>query len=967
VDVDGETGGPPSHARVTRRRRSRRPLLVTLAAMIALIVVLLIVTGYWTDLLWFRSVGYTQVFLTRVWTRIGLFLVFGLLLAGAVVGNMVLAYRVRPPFYPSSPEQEALGRSRAAAEPYRLLILIGSAGLLGLAGGAAGAGHWQTWLLWRNATAFGVRDAQFGRDVSFFAFSYPWWRFLLSFGFAMVVLSLLAAAGTHYLYGGLRLQTAGERTTPAAHVHLSLLLGLFVLLKAIAYWLDRYGMAVGSDRIFPGWTGLKYVHERALLPAKTILFVIALICAVLFFANAFRRTWLLPGIGLGLLVLSAVLIGGVYPAAVQRFAVRPSEADREAPYIARSIEATRSAYGIENSQVRDYAAKTSASEAELRRDAETTASIRLLDPSVVSPTYQQLQQVRGFYGFAEPLDVDRYVVGGRHQDAVVAVRELDLGGLPAGQRSWINERLRYTHGFGFVAARGNVRQPDGKPSFLVSDIPPTGGLGEFEPRIYFGERSPTYSIVGAPPGSAQKEIDYPDDSSPTGQRNTTYSGTGGVPIGTFVNRLLYTMHFREEKILLTSDVNAQSKILYFRHPRERVERVAPWLTLDGNTYPAVVGGRIVWIVDGYTTSNGYPYSSRVTLQQVTADSLTTPQHQVVATGDRANYVRNSVKATVDAYDGTVTLYAWDASDPVLKTWMKVFPGAVKPRSQISDELLAHLRYPEDLFKIQREILTRYHVTDPQAFYGGQDFWRVPDDPTSTHGGAQPGYYLTLRMPDQNEPTFSLTTTLVPANRPNLAAFVAVNAEPGEDYGTIRVLQLRRNTAIPGPGQTQNNFSANSTVAQVINLLRRGDSDVVLGNLLTLPVGGGLLYVEPVYVKARSGTSYPLLQKVLVGFGDKIAFEDTLPQALDVIFGGSTGTAPGQTPPGTTPPGQLSPDLQRALSDAQAALDAARQALRDGNIAAWFAAQQRLQEAVERAVAAQGRATGAPSPAPAPSR
>ncbi len=340
----------------------------------------------------------------------------------------------------------------------------------------------------------------------------------------------------------------------------------------------------------------------------------------------------------------------------------------------------------------------------------------------------------------------------------------------------------------------------------------------------------------------------------------------------------------------------------------------------------------------------------------------------MAERDRVNYIRNSVKATVDAYDGTVSLYAWDQSDPVLKTWMKVFPGIVKPRSQISGELLAHLRYPEDLFKVQREILTRYHVTDPQAFYGGQDFWRVPDDPTSDRGGAQPGYYLTLRMPDQNQPTFSLTTTLVPANRPNLAAFVAVDAEPGDDYGTIRVLQLPRTTAIPGPGQTQNNFSANSTVAQVINLLRRGDSDVVLGNLLTLPVGGGLLYVEPVYVKARSGTSYPLLQKILVGFGDKIAFEDTLPQALDVIFGGSTGTAPGQTvppgtaPPGTAPPGQVNPDLQKALADAQTALDDARQALRDGNIAAWFSAQQRLQGAVERALAA-GRPAATPAPTP----
>jgi len=961
---------------------------------VALLVLFGIFTDFSTDMMWYGSIDYTSVFTTQLVTKLLLFVLFTVLMGAAIAANIIVAYRLRPAYRSTSLEQQSLDRYRMGIDPYRRWVVIAASGAVGLLAGLSAAGQWRTWMAWRNSTPFGTTDPQFSRDVAFYTFSLPWWRFLLGFGFTLVVLSLIAALVTHYLYGGLRLQTPGEKATPAAQAHLSLLLGLFVLLKAIAYWLDRYVLAVAPSGFQEGWTGLRYTDANAVLWAKNVLAIIAFICAVLFFANVVRRTWMLPGLGFGLLVLSAVLIGGVYPAVVQQFQVRPSESDREAPYIERNIGATREAYNIADVEPQDYNARTDVEPGQLRQDADTTASVRLLDPSIVSPTFQQLQQIRGFYSFPDTLHIDRYGMNGRTQDVVVSVRELNLAGVPERNRNWINDHTFYTHGFGLVAARGNARDAEGKPSFVSREIPPRSEIGEYEPRIYFGEQSPIYSIVGAPEGTPPRELDFPDDTSPNGQRNNTYEGDGGVEVGSLWRQLLYAWKFREEKILLSDRVNGESKILYIREPKERVERVAPWLTLDGNAYPAVVDKRIVWIVDGYTTADNYPYSSRSPLGEVTETALTTQQRAVITPINEVNYIRNSVKATVDAYDGTVRLYTWDEDDPVLKTWKKAFPGTVKDRSEISQDLMGHLRYPEDLFKVQREMLRRYHVTDPQAFYGGQDFWRVPADPTTdaaitpttvageAEGKAQPPYYLTLQMPGQEAPSFSLTSTFVPVNRPQLAAFMAVNAEPGDDYGTIRVLQLPRNTAVPGPGQVQNNVKAKPEITQQLTLLSRGgQAQIQFGNLLTLPVGGGLLYVEPLYVRAATGTSYPLLQKVIVAFGDQIAMGDSLQEALDAVFRGESGAETGEEPTpdtgGPTPP----PAATDAAAQLAAAITAARQAYSDGqealqagDFAKYGEAQQRLATALERAAAAQRRlgATGAaggagasPSPSPQP--
>jgi uncharacterized protein len=537
----------------------------------------------------------------------------------------------------------------------------------------------------------------------------------------------------------------------------------------------------------------------------------------------------------------------------------------------------------------------------------------------------------------------------------------------------------FTHGYGFVAAYGNRTSTtqSGAPAFFEQNIPPQGLLDISQPRVYFGESSPDYSIVGGPPGRAPVEYDYPNNTS-AGQANNTYDGKGGVPMGSLFGRLLFATKFGEPNILLSDRINSDSKILWNRTPRQRVEAVAPWLTVDGDTYPAVVEGRIVWIVDGYTTSNGYPYSERTTLGQATSDSLTATSSNVVAQqSDQVNYIRNSVKAVVDAYDGTVTLYAWDQStnpDPVLAMWRQAFPGTVKDESDIPPSLLVHLRYPQDLFKVQRELYAKYHVVDPRAFYGGQDFWKVPDDPTTSGVGsqAQPPYYLTLQMPGEQEATFSITSTLTPNNRENLAAFMAVDSDPGPDYGTIRVLRLPRSTNVPGPGQVQNNFESDATISPILSLLRQRGSQVVYGNLLSLPVGGGLLYVEPVYVTAAAGTNYPLLRYVLTSFGNTVAMGDTLQQSLAGVFLGTTVTTPGGTgttpPPGgttTTPSGNAA--LKQALADAQKALADSQAALRAGDFAAYGAAQKALADAIARAVAAANAkpTTASPSPSASP--
>ncbi|CAB4827898.1 MAG: UPF0182 family protein [Actinobacteria bacterium] len=928
----------------------RGPLPIAIGVLVAIGVALVSVSGFYADWLWFKSVNFTSVWSTLLLTKIGLFVVAGLITAALILLNIIIAYKRRPLYVPMTVEADNLERYRAQIEPIKRWVVLGLAVALFYFAGTSGSLLWSTWLLFKNSTPFGTTDPQFNMDISFFAFRLPFWQTLIAWAISSLVLSIISSSVVHYLYGGIRLQVREDRTTVAARVQLSVLLGGVVLLKAVAYWFDRYALALKESKLI---TGLTYTDVNAVLPAKAILAAIAVLCSLLFFANIVRRSWVLPAAGTALLVISSVLIAGIYPGAIQQFQVKPSESSKEAPYIQRNIDATRTAYGLDDVQIDDYQATLTASAGQLADDAATIANIRLMDPNVLSATFRQLQQIKPYYAFPESLDFDRYTIDGVKRDVVVAVRELNIDGNPS--RNWINDHLVYTHGFGFVAAYANARDADGKPSFAVGDLPPTKGLGDFEPRIYFGENVPDYSIIGGVKTDSPVEFDYPDDASANGQKNYTYKGTGGVPVGSLINKLVFALKYQEQKLLLSSLINKDSKILFERNPRERVAKVAPWLTLDGDPYPAIIGGKVLWIIDGYTTSAGYPYSKQISLSSATNDALTANSSAVTAQRNQSvNYLRNSVKATVDAYDGTVTLYQWDEKDPVLATWSKAFPGTVTPKSKISKDLMSHIRYPEDMFRVQREILSSYHVQTAAAFYGGQDFWRVPRDPSTfgANAGAQPPYYLTLQMPGDKKPEFALTTPFVPrGGRENLSAFAVVNSDAGPNYGKIKVLQLPRSTNIAGPSQVASNFEAKPEVANSLSLLRRGGSDVVLGNLLTLPVGGGLLYVQPVYVRATANSAaYPLLQKVLVSFGDQIGYGDTLKGALDQVFGGNSGTT--AVSGSTTTTGTTNNSLASALASAKQALADGQAALANGDFAAYGLAQDRLKSAIAAAIAAQ---------------
>ncbi|GAB3616666.1 UPF0182 family protein [Okibacterium endophyticum] len=966
-------------ARQDSPKRSRRaPILITVAIVAVLVIAFFAFAGVYTDFLWYEHLGFTSVLFTQ-WFATGVMFLVGFVgMAVPVWLSIYLGHRLRPVYAKLTGQ---LDRYQELVEPLRRLATYGIPVVLGLFAGFSTATRWQVVWMWMNSTPTGQTDPQFGFDVSFYMFDLPFYRGVVAFASAVVLVSILATAAVTYLYGSIRVTGRELRISKAARIQLAILAGVYLLLQGVSIWLDQYTTLTQTGDLI---TGANYTDANATIPGRAILAGAAVVVALLFFVTAFIGRWRLPIAGTALLLVAGLVVGSAYPWVIQQFQVGPNEQSLERPYIQKNIDLTRDAYGVADVEEIPYNATTDAEAGALREDAETTASIRIIDPAIVSPSVRQLQQFKQYYSFASTLDVDRYNVDGSMQDAVVSVRELNLAGLDDAQ-SWVNSTIVYTHGYGMVAAYGNERSADGQPVFMEGGIPSTGVLGEYEPRIYFGENSPEYSIVGAPEGSDPVEHDYPANSEGEENSYTTYEGDGGPTLDNVFKKLLYALKFQSEQIFLSDAVNDESQILYDRDPLERVQKVAPYLTLDSDPYPSVVDGRIVWIVDGLTTSANYPYSQKVNLAEAITDSQTEAQPFAL---EEINYIRNSVKATVDAYDGSVTLYAWDDEDPVLATWQKIFPSTVKPMSEMSGELMSHVRYPSDMFKVQRQILGKYHVVDAGQFYSRTDQWTTPNDPQSSGDSVslQPPYYLTLQMPGQESPAFSLFSTFIPpgageASRNVLTGYLAADANAGstagekaESYGTLRLLTLTGDDTVPGPGQVQNNFDSEPSVSQEINLLKQGQTEVLNGNLLTLPVGGGLLYVQPVYVQSTGGTSYPLLQKVLVAFGDQIAFEDTLDQALDVLFGGDSGANAGdnevpdieegapvdpgavpdegdQTDEGTDEPTDpaVSEDLRDALADANQAMQDKQAALADGDWAAYGEADARLAEALQRAL------------------
>lgn len=996
-----------------------------------------------TEIHWFRQANYLSVVTTEIWMRA--IIIVSTLLSFIIVGVVSAALASKQ----SHDQRSQTSRTRSArvagkssqarsrqrqSKTYHGIVLLFSI-IVGLCIGIVASGYWVDLLMMVHSKPFNQADPQFNLDISFYVFMLPGLRVL-----AFLALGLLAYAFIVCLcvHAGLKaVSVTSKKSSYSVRLQRS-------ARRQIAAWFFLITLSVASLMVISiftslssaseSMTGADYTGAYAGIPASWACVVLLIMSsAVVCYWFAFKLQsdyvrgasiqavllahWKTPLLVVAVSAVLALVLNVAWPVVMQRFRVDPNAQELQAPFIQRNIDATRAAYGLDKMVTETYNATTEGKSGALALQSTSTAQIRLLDPQIIAPTFRQLEQSKQYYSFADTLSVDKYQMNGTSQDVVIAVRELNLAGNDT--HNWVNDHIIYTHGYGVVAAYGNKVTSDGQPDFFEYGIPTQGILTDtqhYEPRIYFSPNAPDYSIVGSPSGTQSWEFDYPMGSQ---SATTTFSGDGGPLMSSVLTRMLYAIRFGSDQILFSNRVTDHSQILYYRSPQERVKKVAPYLTLDGRVYPAVVDGRVKWILDGYTTANTYPYAQMTSLEDVTEDSTTEQSDSVKALADKqVNYMRNSVKATVDAYDGSVTLYAWDVDDPVLQVWRSIFPEHYKPISEISGDLMSHIRYPEGLFKVQRNLLERYHVTDAREFFSGNDFWQSPVDPTEKatqeNQSLQPPYYLTLQTGGNGEPIFSLTSSFIPAGsstREILTGFLSADSDAGDQagvigpqYGTLRLQELPKSSNVPGPGQAQNIFNANAVVSQALNLLESGSTDVTRGNLLTLPLGGGLVYVEPVYVQSSGSTSYPLLKKVLVAFGESVGFADTLTEALDQVFGGNAGAKAGDasntsagkqgfsadtqsdgtisddassqgadqdgtvdvaepTGPssdddsvssdadhsGSDPSSSSSQALNLALQDAQSAWDDAQQALQQGDWTAYGNAQERLKEALERAV------------------
>lgn len=940
--------------RIPTAGSARRRLLIAVVVVVAAVVAAFTaLSGFFIDVLWFREVGYSDVFWTILRTKIALGLAFGLAFFALLFVNLWIVRRTTPRYQAITPEQEIIERYRLQFEPYAWWVIPVFAAVIAVFVGFGVTGQWRTFLLWRNSAGvvFENPDPLFELDPAFYVFSLPWLEFVQGWLFsALVGVSLLTALG-HYLWGGIRPSAPGlvDKVTPQVKAHLSVLLGLVVLAKAWGYYLGRFDL-LGSKRGVVA--GASYTDVNAQLPALNILAVAALVCAVLFLVNIRLRGWALPVIAVGLLAFVSVAAGAAYPAYVQRFQVAPQELQRERPYIEDNIAATRRAFGLDRVERRPLPVTGSIVAEDLANDRATLQNIRLWRPSIIAQNYASLQRIRQYYDFTD-VDVDRYVIDGERRLVMLSPREVSQNDIPGGA-SWQNRHLVYTHGFGAVASQVNTATAEGQPLFTLSDIPATGqpSLEENGQRIYFGEGVPedsSYLVVG----SGARELDYQGTAESDQQQETfTYDGEGGIEIGGLFQRALFALRYRDVNLLISGLIDGDSRILINRHLSERVPKAAPFLRFDFDPYAAVVDGRLVWIWDAYTTTENYPYSQPVNLDDPAVLSPAGPASWPTLTGE-ANYVRNSVKVVVDAYDGTMRYFVSDPSDPIIEVWGRAFPGLFTPMSGASPDLLAHFRYPENLLQVQANRYTDYHVTDPDVFYGGQDFWQVAADPAATANVEEETsevpmrpYYVLMRLPGESDETFSLVLPFTPAERFNMVAWLAVKSDPGTDYAKILSYEFPTGRNVDGPTQVFARINANAQFSSERTLLSRSGSEVTFGDFLVIPFGDGVLYVQPVYVQANRN-AIPELKRVLVVNGSEIGIGTTLEEALGAAVGGAV------TPPlggGEPPPtgGTVDEQVTALLEQAGEHFAAADAALRQGDLATYQTEIASAQAAVAQA-------------------
>ncbi|GMQ86719.1 MAG: UPF0182 family protein [Acidimicrobiia bacterium] len=929
------------------RRRSRRWIWISIGLLVLAFVTARSLATLYTDYLWYNAIGNVGVWRTLVFTKVWLVVFASLFAFVAFWINLFIVDRLSPRLgvVPGSPDEELLERYQMWVEPRARWLRIAAAAFFGILLGLGAAAWWEHWLLFSKGGSFGLVDPIFGNDVGLYVFDAPFLRDLTGWGFQLILVLALVVVAVHYLNGGIRVQGPGAHTSSGVKAHISILLALLALLKAAMYQLDKWDLLYSSrGQVF----GASFTDVNAQVPALNLLIIISLVAAVILLVNVWFRGWTLPLVAAGLWLVTSILVGGIYPALVQRLQVQPDEVNKEAPYVANNIEFTRRAYGLTDVEVASFAASPDLTADDIDANEPTVSNIRLWDPTVLNTTYRELQNIVTYYDLAD-VDVDRYVIDGTLTQVMVGARELDEPRIPGS--GWVTERLVYTHGFGSVLSSANNIIGGGRPDLVVRDIPPINETGDpsldiTQPRVYFSDHLEDDYVIA---GTDQPEVDFPIGGSASNVSTNSYDGSGGVPLGGFFNRLAWALRFGNLDTLISDRLRADSKVLLERNIRSRVQRIAPFLAADADPYTVITEGRLVWVMDLYTITDRYPYS---------AVAATGRLNRGVGLPNGFNYIRNSVKAVIDAYDGTMDLYVIDPDDPVIQANRNIFPGVFKDRSELPPDIISHFRYPEDLFRVQTDMYTLYHMTDPDQFFTVADPWQIARDPSTSPRPdlrapfANPPmlpYYLLMKLPGDDRLSFLLMQPFTPLDRPNMVSFMVAKSGPLEEYGRIIDFALPAETQIDGPGQVGNFINQNPTISAEFTLLGQGGSSVIQGNMLVIPIDESLLYVQPVYISASdnsTGTGIPEFKRVVVSFDGRIEMRDTLDEALEAIFGGTTGggpDGPSQPPTGTVEE-QVVELLQRA-ADAFAAADAA---LRRGDIVTWTEKIDEAQRAVEEA-------------------
>jgi uncharacterized protein len=946
------------------RRRGRRGLY--LVAVLVLLFLAASLARFYTDVLWFREVGFSSVLFKSLSTQFIVGVVVGAVVAVVVWVNLMLASRLAPP-YPFSRFEVAgrpdpLDQYRDALMPRLGVIRIAASVAIGFLAGLSAASTWQTYLLWANRVSFGQVDPQFHKDIGFYVFELPFFRNVVGWVWLAVMVSLLASIAAHYFFGAIRPQARLAGVLPSALAHISVLLGLLALVKAVQYWLGTYELDFSPRGVV---TGASYTDVHAQLPALKLLAIISIVSAVLFLVNIRFRTVALPLAAVGIWILFAFVVGGLWPLVVQNFSVKPQELQRESPFIARNITATRRAFGVDAVKTSQFPASNDLTAKDIQQNQTLLGNVRVWDPGVLQRALAQLQALRTYYSFND-VDVDRYPIDGQMRQVLLSARELSPQDLEGKSKTWANLHLVFTHGYGLVATLANGASSQGQPEFLVSDVPGTvaPGAQALNPavrRVYYGESfTPSeYAIVN----SKQKEIDYPTQS---GVARSNYAGSGGIPTGSLFRRAAFAIREGDPNLLLSNLLDSRSKIMIYRNVRDRVERAAPFLSLDNDPYIASVGGHLVWILDAYTTTPNYPYSQREDMAGIV------DQGQAGALSGRINYIRNSVKVVVDAYSGKMQFYVVDKNDPLIQAWEKAFPSLFTA-GQAPLDLRAHFRYPEDLFKVQTEVYRLYHMTQPAVFYQKEDAWAIPRNPLAGSDLALdpaqeptnlPPIYLLIRLPGETQEQFLLTRPFTPRGRDNMISFFTANSGPAS-YGELQSLQFPRQRPILSPFQINNLINQDVDISRNLSLLRTGGSTVIFGSQVVLPIDNSILYVQPLFVSA-SNVGNPELKRVIVAFNGDTVMRDTLGQALSALFGGNAGQAPqpGQ-PSGNGGGGGGGGANQNLIQRADSLYRRAQQALQKGDFATYGRLNRELGRVLQRALSQGG--ANSPSPKPSPSK